>query len=223
MTPFNHSDRLRRLSKAMAMLTTLGILLIAAAMIRCSSFPTGRETSCWRDWARPGTTCQLSPGHLIAGAAITAVPVGVLLFGLWQVRALFLNFANGHVFTLTSARRCVILPGPCWRKPCLDRSRRRRFNRVHVEQSAGQSPACYRPVGARLSGADRRRRAARGRLGHGRSDAHRRRKCVLRLRCVSDADHRQSRRHAGAAEDALEGTRRTHWNHRTERLAIEVG
>jgi hypothetical protein len=28
----------------------------------------------------------------------------VLLFGLWQVRALFLNFANGHVFTLTSAR-----------------------------------------------------------------------------------------------------------------------
>ena len=33
MTPFNHSDRLRRFSKAMAMLTTLGMLLIAVAMI----------------------------------------------------------------------------------------------------------------------------------------------------------------------------------------------
>jgi Protein of unknown function (DUF2975) len=46
----------------------------------------------------------LFPGRLIAGAAITAVPVGVLLFGFWQVRTLFLNFANGHVFTLASAR-----------------------------------------------------------------------------------------------------------------------
>ena len=105
MTPFNHSDRLRRFSKAMAMLTMLGIVLIAVAMILVFLIP---------DWTRnlllaarlgqAGHDLSLSPGRLIAGAAITAVPVGVLLFGLWQVRALFLNFANGHVFTLASAR-----------------------------------------------------------------------------------------------------------------------
>ena len=33
MTSFDHPDRLRRFSKTMAMLTTLGMLLIAAAMI----------------------------------------------------------------------------------------------------------------------------------------------------------------------------------------------
>ena len=29
----------------------------------------------------------------------------MLLFGLWQVRALFIEFAGGRVFTLTSAQR----------------------------------------------------------------------------------------------------------------------
>jgi hypothetical protein len=103
MTSFNHSDRLRRFSKAMAMLTTLGIVLIAVAMILIFLIP---------DWTRnllarlgpAGHDLSLSPGRLIAGAAITAVPVGVLLFGLWQVRTLFFNFANGQVFTLASAR-----------------------------------------------------------------------------------------------------------------------
>ena len=96
MTPFHHSDRLRRLSKVMAMLTTLGMLLIAIAMVLVFLIP---------DWTRNLLLARLAPGRLIAGAAITAVPVGVLLFGLWQVRALFLNFAEGHVFTLASARR----------------------------------------------------------------------------------------------------------------------
>ena len=104
MTHFDHSDRLRRLSKAMAMLTTLGILLIAVAMILIFLFPTGREISCLARLGQAGHDLSLSPGHLIAAAAITAVPVGVLLFGLWQVRAFFLNFVDGHVFTLASAR-----------------------------------------------------------------------------------------------------------------------
>ena len=102
MTPFDHSDRLQRFSKAMAMLTTLGMLLIAVAIVLVFLIP---------DWTRnlllarlqAGLDLSLAPGRLIAGAAITAVPVGVLLFGLWQVRTLFLNFANGHVFTLASA------------------------------------------------------------------------------------------------------------------------
>jgi len=104
MTPFNHSDRLRRFSKAMAMLTTLGIVLIAVAMVLVFLIPDWTRNLLLARLGQAGHDLSLSPGRLIAGAAITAVPVGVLLFGLWQVRALFLNFANGHVFTLASAR-----------------------------------------------------------------------------------------------------------------------
>lgn len=105
MSSFNHSDRLRRFSKAMAMLTTLGMLLIAVAMILVFVIPDWTRNLLLARLGQAGQDLSLSPGRLIAAAAIIAVPVGVLLFGLWQVRALFLNFAKGDVFTLASARR----------------------------------------------------------------------------------------------------------------------
>lgn len=105
MTAFDQPDRLRRFSKTMAMLTTLGMLLIAAAMIAVFLVPDWTRNLLLARLGQAGQDVSLSPGHLIAAAAITAVPVGVLLFGLWQVRALFLKFADGQVFTLASARR----------------------------------------------------------------------------------------------------------------------
>ena len=104
MTSFDQPDRLRRFSGIMAMLTTLGMLLIAAAMIAVFLIPDWTRNLLLARLGQAGHGLTLSPGHLIAAATITAVPVGVLLFGLWQVRTLFLNFVNGHVFTLASAR-----------------------------------------------------------------------------------------------------------------------
>lgn len=104
MTAFEHPDRLRRFSKAMAMLTSFGMLLIAAAMIAVFLIPDWTRNLLLARLGQAGQGLSLSTGHLIAAAAITAVPVGVLLFGLWQVRALFLKFADGQVFTLASAR-----------------------------------------------------------------------------------------------------------------------
>jgi hypothetical protein len=105
MPPFNHSDRLRRFSRTMAMLTTLGILLIVVAMVLAFLIPDWTRNLLLARLGQAGHDLSLSPGHVIAAASITAIPVGVLLFGLWQVRALFLNFADGQVFTLASARR----------------------------------------------------------------------------------------------------------------------
>jgi hypothetical protein len=105
MPPFNHSDRLRRFSRTMAMLTTLGILLIVVAMVLAFLIPDWTRNLLLARLGQAGHDLSLSPGHVIAAASITAIPVGVLLFGLWQVRALFLNFAGGQVFTLASARR----------------------------------------------------------------------------------------------------------------------
>jgi hypothetical protein len=104
MTSFDHSNRLQRFSKAMAMLTTLGMLLIAVLMVLVFLIPDWTRNLLLARLGQAGHDLSLSPGRLIAAAAITTVPVGVLLFGLWQVRTLFLNFANGYVFTLASAR-----------------------------------------------------------------------------------------------------------------------
>jgi Protein of unknown function (DUF2975) len=112
MTAIAHSNRLRRFSNAMVIVTSLGIALIAGLMILVLS---GVMVLMFflPDWthdlllARLGNACSnvtLTSGRVAAAAGIIAIPVGVLLFGLWQARALFADFAEGRVFTLTSAR-----------------------------------------------------------------------------------------------------------------------
>src|SRR4029450_2799708 len=113
MTAVAHSDRLRRFSNAMVIVTSLGIALIAGLMILVLS---GVMILVFfvPDWthnlllAQLGNACgnlTLTPGRVAAAAAIIAIPVGVLLFGLWQARALFADFAEGRVFTLATTRR----------------------------------------------------------------------------------------------------------------------
>jgi DUF2975 family protein len=105
MTAPNPSIRLRRLCRAMKTLTTFGMLFIAIGMVAIFCVP---------DWTRDmlvarlglmGDVLPLAPARVIAGAAIAAVPVGVLLYGLWQARQLFADFADGFVFMPSSARR----------------------------------------------------------------------------------------------------------------------
>jgi hypothetical protein len=120
MTTFDQPDRLRRFSKAMAMLTTLGVLLIAAAMVAVFLIPDWTRNLLLARLGQAGHDLSLSPGRLIAGAAITAVPVGYCCSGFGG-RALFLNFC-GHVFTLASARLLRDFAGSGWRKRSSDRS-----------------------------------------------------------------------------------------------------
>ena len=112
MTAFANSDRLRRLSNAMVIVTSIGIALIAVLMILLV-FGSVILVFLMPDWTLnlpvprlAGTDGNLAvtPGRMTAAAAIIAIPIGLLLFGLWQARALFANFAEGRVFTLASAR-----------------------------------------------------------------------------------------------------------------------
>lgn len=113
MTAFAHSDRLRRFSSTMVIVTSIGIALIATLMITVF-IGSVILVFFMPDWtfdlplARLGMTggnLALTPARIAAASAIIAVPVGVLLFGLWQARALFADFAGGRVFTLAGARR----------------------------------------------------------------------------------------------------------------------
>ena len=103
----NHADfnRLQRFSRVMATVTAVSIGLIAVLMVLVFLIPDWTRNLLLARLGQAGADLALTPGHLAAGAAVTAVPVGVLLYGLWQVRALFLGFATGQVFTSSSARR----------------------------------------------------------------------------------------------------------------------
>lgn len=105
MTAFANSSRLRRFSNAMVIVTSIGMVLIAVAMILAFVIPDWTRNLLMARLGEAGRNLTLTSGRLAAGAAITAVPVGILLFGLWQARALFADFADGRIFTLTSARR----------------------------------------------------------------------------------------------------------------------
>jgi len=105
MTDLATSRRLRRFSKTMAWVTTLGIVLIAVAMVLVFLIPDWTRNFLLARLGQAGAALPLTPGRLGAAAAVTALPIGIMLYGLWQARALFRDFAEGLVFTASTARR----------------------------------------------------------------------------------------------------------------------
>lgn len=103
--------RLIRFSRAMTMVTTFGIAIITLAMILVFVIPDWTRNFLLARLGQAGAGLPLTTGGLLAGAAVTAVPVGVLIYGLWQVRALFRDFALGRVFTVEAARRLQLFAG----------------------------------------------------------------------------------------------------------------
>src|SRR5215510_7845442 len=113
MTAFAPSDRLRRFSNAMVIVSSIGVVLIAALvtvvffgnLILMFFMPEWTFDLPMARLGMAGGNLALTPGRIAAATAIIAIPVGVLLFGLWQARALFADFAEGRVFTLANTRR----------------------------------------------------------------------------------------------------------------------
>ncbi|WP_315799355.1 MULTISPECIES: DUF2975 domain-containing protein [unclassified Bradyrhizobium] len=101
----DQSRRLRHFSRVMAWITGLGIVLIAAATCLIFMIPEWTRGLLLARLGTAGAELQTTPDRVLLGAAVTAIPVGVMLYGLWRVRALFLDFAEGMVFTLATARR----------------------------------------------------------------------------------------------------------------------
>ena len=99
------SARLHRLCRAMKVITTLGILFIALGSVTVFCVPDLTRKLLETRLGLTGAVLPLTPLRVVAGAAITAVPVGILLYGLWQARQLFADFADGFVFMPSSARR----------------------------------------------------------------------------------------------------------------------
>jgi hypothetical protein len=99
------AGRLARLSQAMMWVTTVGIGLIIVLTVLGFVIPDWTRNTLLARLGQVGSALPLTPAARLTASAIFAVPVGVMLWGLWQVRALFGDFADGRVFTETAARR----------------------------------------------------------------------------------------------------------------------
>ena len=97
--------RLTRLSRTMEIVTVLGIVVIVGSMALAVVIPDWTRNILLAKLGQFGTTLALSPSSQLAVAAVMAVPVGVMVYGLFAVRALFREFARGHVFTERAARQ----------------------------------------------------------------------------------------------------------------------
>jgi putative transcriptional regulator len=173
-------DRLTRLSRTMEIVTIVGMAFIAGGMLAAFLIPDWTRNIVLAKLGLYGTTLPLSPAGRLAVALVMTVPVGVLLYGLVAVRALFREFAQGHVFSERAALKLQTFAmtvlahgaarashrGRAVGRPCLRQWRACRAHRVFDQ---------------RLFRADRRRRAVRGRDRHARGGEARRRERRLRV------------------------------------------
>jgi hypothetical protein len=97
-------DRLIRLSRTMMWLTTLGIALIAVLSVLGFAIPDWTRNALLARLGQTGAALPLTPGTQVIAGAIAAVPIAVMLWGLWHARALFAEFSAGRVFTESAAR-----------------------------------------------------------------------------------------------------------------------
>ncbi len=113
--------RLARLSQAMMWVTTVGIGLIVVLTVLGFLIPDWTRNALLARLGQVGSALPLTPSARLAAAAIFAVPVGVMLWGLWQVRALFRDSPRGGCSPkmLHAAYKCSAWR--CWRKRRSDR------------------------------------------------------------------------------------------------------
>ncbi|MFD2184231.1 DUF2975 domain-containing protein [Rhodoplanes azumiensis] len=110
--------RLARLSRRMEWVTTLGIVLIVVLMGLAFVIPDWSRNLLLHRLGATGAKLPLAASDQAVMAMIHAVPLGLMIWGLWQVRSLFRDFAAGLVFTAAAAQRLrlfgfsVLLQGP---------------------------------------------------------------------------------------------------------------
>src|SRR5262245_50881137 len=97
-------DRLSRLSRTMEIVTGVGILLVIVLGALAFVIPDWTRNLLLARLGQVGAALPITPAARLAAAGVVAVPLAVMLYGLWAVRSLFREFAQGHVFTERAAR-----------------------------------------------------------------------------------------------------------------------
>jgi Protein of unknown function (DUF2975) len=96
--------RLARLSRVMEVVTSLGIALVAILTVAAVLISDWTRNIALAKLGHVGITLPITPlGQAVAGIVL-AIPVGVMIYGLFAARRMFGEFARGEVFTERAAR-----------------------------------------------------------------------------------------------------------------------
>jgi len=98
------SGQFVRLARTMMCLTTFGIVLIIGLSVLGFMIPDWTRNALLARLGQTAAALPLTPVTQAIAAAIAAVPIAIMVWGLWHVRALFAEFAAGRVFTPAAAR-----------------------------------------------------------------------------------------------------------------------
>ena len=101
-------NRLARLSRVMEIMTDIGIALVLALTVACFLIPEWSRNLLLAKLGQVGAALPVTAQARLAAAAVVAIPVAVMLYGLWKVRALFREFGDGRVFTARAARHLQV-------------------------------------------------------------------------------------------------------------------
>jgi hypothetical protein len=96
--------RLALLSRVMEIVTTIGIALVAILTIAALLIPSWTRNIALAKLGQAGAALPItSLGQVVAGIVL-AIPVGVMIYGLFAARRMFGKFARGEIFTEPAAR-----------------------------------------------------------------------------------------------------------------------
>ena len=102
--PSDPFARLRAVSRAMVLAVTAGMVVLVALAIVVFLLPALVRPAFLPEVMPFGLT-QITPRARLLGFAVLSAPIGLFLYGLYQVRCLFGQYAAGDVLTLGAARR----------------------------------------------------------------------------------------------------------------------
>lgn len=96
----DHLQRIRRISRFMVMACVALITLLPVTLVWYWATTSAPELAVQGN-LQPGAIQQpLQVWQRVAAGAVTAVPLALLLMGIWQAKRCFAQFAQGQVFTV---------------------------------------------------------------------------------------------------------------------------
>ena len=96
--------RIEQVSRLMVWVITLGGMGLAAAYAAVWLTPGWLDTIAAREFLNPDVAITSSPLLRALAGLVSAIPLGLVLYGLWQIRHLFALFGSGRYFTVEGSR-----------------------------------------------------------------------------------------------------------------------
>ncbi len=104
-TPVNHLQRIRRISRLMVLACTGLMVLLPVALVFFWATTGSAELAPQGNLQSTALQAPLLVWQRWAAGAVTALPLAMLLMGVWQAPRCFAQFAQGQVFTAIATDR----------------------------------------------------------------------------------------------------------------------